>query len=530
MSSTASPAAAPGAARAGLWLMALFAAVRLLLHVRVGEGYGWFRDEFYYVACSGRLAWGYVDHPPLSIALLALWRAVFGDSLPAIRVLPALAGAATIVATGWMARRLGGGPYAMVLAMTAALIAPLHLALTGFYSMNAFDLLLWTLAAAVLVRISTEAPAPAADVAARPAPVTTGLWLLFGAIVGLGLLNKWSMLWFAGAIGLGIVLTRARRHLRSRGPWLAAALALLLFLPHAIWQIAHGWPTLEFMRNATGGKMLAVAPLEFLAEQVRGMHPLTLPVWLGGLVWLLARPTLRVLGVAFVAVALLLIVNGTSRASYLAPAYPMLFAAGGVALARTLLPARLPFVRGAWLGLMLAGGAALLPFALPVLPVDDYVAYAAKLGIGPSTDERKTLGRLPQHYADMHGWDAIVAEVARVHGALPPGDRARAAIFTLNYGVAGAIDVLGRDHDLPPAVSGHNQYWMWGPRGASGEVLIVVGGSREDHLRAYARADSAGVTDCGDCMPYENGNTIWVLRGPKFEGVEEVWPQLKHYD
>jgi len=529
MSSLSARAVEPGAARNTLWLMAVFAAVKLGLHAWVGEGYGWFRDEFYYVVCSDRLGWGYVDHPPLSIALLKLWRLAFGDSLFAIRLLPALAGAAAIVTTGWMARRLGGGTYAQALAMTAALIAPLHLALTGFYSMNAFDLLLWTLAAAVLVRTFTDHAAAGDAAAPHPARTATRRWLLLGVIVGLGLMNKWSMMWFAGAIAIGVVLTRERRHLRTRGPWLAALSAALIFLPHAIWQVAHDGPTFEFIRNATGQKMLAVAPLEFLLDQVSSMHPLTLPVWLAGLVWLLARPGLRALGIAFIAVTLLLVLNGTSRASYLAPAYTMLFAAGGVALARTLLPARLPLLRGVWLGLMLAGGAALLPLALPVLPVDAYVAYAARLGIGPSTDERKELGRLPQHYADMLGWEAIVAEVARVHHALPQEDRERASIFTYNYGVAGAIDVLGRAHALPPAVSGHNQYWLWGTRGATGEVLIVVGGSREGHLRVYERADSAGVTDCGDCMPYENGRTIWVLRGPRHP-VEEVWPQLKHYD
>jgi hypothetical protein len=521
MSSNAATAPAPGAARASLQLLAAFAAVKLALHLWAGEGYGWFRDELYYVACSDHLAWGYVDQPPLSIALLKLWRLAFGDSLVAIRMFAAIAGAATIVTTGWMARVLGGGPFAQALAMTAALIVPVHLALTGFYSMNAFDLLLWTLAAAVLVKIfAAEPQAPAAP---------TRLWLLFGAIVGLGLMNKWSTMWFAGAVGLGLLLTPQRRHLRSRGPWLAAGLAVLIFLPHAVWQAAHGGPTFEFIRNATGGKMLAVTPLEFAGGQVMSMHPLTLPVWLAGLVWLLRDRRMRALGIAFIAVVLLLVLNGTSRASYLAPAYTMLFAAGGVALARTLLPERLPLLRGAAIGVLLAGGAALAPLALPLLPVDAYVAWAARLGRAPSTEERKELGRLPQHFADMHGWEDIVAEVARVYHALPAADRARVSIFTYNYGEAGAIDVLGRRHGLPPAVSGHNNYWLWGTRGRSGEVLIVIGGTREGHLRVFESAEPAGVTDCGDCMPYENHQTIWVLRGPRYP-VADVWPQLRHYE
>jgi hypothetical protein len=174
MSQTLATPAATGALRATLGLAALFAAVRIGLHVWIGEGYGWFRDEFYYVACTERLDWGYVDHPPLSIALLKLWRALFGDSLVAIRLLPALAGAGTIVATGWMARALGGGPFAQALAMTAALVAPIHLALTGFYSMNAFDLLLWTLAALALVRILAADPAGASAADTRRARSRSG--------------------------------------------------------------------------------------------------------------------------------------------------------------------------------------------------------------------------------------------------------------------------------------------------------------------------------------------------------------------
>ncbi len=510
----------PAATRAALLLTGAFVVVKLALHLWVGAGYGWFRDELYYVACSDHLAWGYVDQPPLSIALLKAWRLAFGDSLVAIRLLPALAGAATIAATGWMARALGGGLFAMTLAMTAALIAPGVLAVTFFYSMNAFDVLLWALAGAVLVKILTgDGGSAAAD---------TRRWLAFGVIVGLGMLNKWSMMWFAGGVGLGLVATRERARLATRGPWLAALVAALLFLPHALWQIANGWPTLEFIHNATTGKMLPVTPLEFVAGQVRMMHPLTLPIWLAGLVHVLRRPRLRPLGIAFLAVAALLIANGRSRPNYLTPAYAVLFAAGGVALARTLLPARRPLVRGLALGVLLAGGAAVAPLALPLLPVDAYVAYAAKLGVAPSSGEHHRLGRLPQFFADMNGWDDFVADVARVYDALPPEDRARAAIFTNNYGEAGAIDVLGRRYGLPPASSGHNNYWLWGPHG-SGQVLIVIGGRKENHLRVYSSAEPAGLTDCGDCLPGENHQTIWVLRGPRMS-VAEVWPQLRHYE
>ena len=171
----------------------------------------------------------------------------------------------------------------------------------------------------------------------------------------------------------------------------------------------------------------------------------------------------------------------------------------------------------------------LAPLALPILPVDTYVAYAAKLGMGPRPRNARPSARLPQHFADMQGWDAMVAELARVYDALPAADRAKATIFANNYGEAGAIDVLGRAHGLPFATSGHNNYWLWGPRGSSGQVLILMGGAPEDHERLFERVERAGEIECGDCMPYENHQPVYVVRGLK-QPLTEVWPRVKHFD
>jgi hypothetical protein len=179
--------------------------------------------------------------------------------------------------------------------------------------------------------------------------------------------------------------------------------------------------------------------------------------------------------------------------------------------------------------LLLLAAVAEAPFVLPVLPVESYIAYAKLRGIDPSTDEKKELGALPQHYADMHGWEAIVETAARVHGSLPPQDRQRAAFFTFNYGDAGAIDVLGAALGLPPALSGHNNYWLWGPRQFNGDVLIVLGTTRESLARRFDSVERAATIDCGMCMPYENNRPIWVCRGPR-RPLHEVWSELKHYD
>ncbi len=498
-------------------LLFAFAAAKLLLHLLIGEGYGYFRDEFYYLACSEHLDWGYVDHPPLSIFLLWLGRGLLGDSVMAIRFWPALAGAASIVLTGWMAARLGGGRYAQALAMTAALIAPIYLGAGGYYSMNSYDLLIWTGAAALLIRIIQED---------RPR-----LWVALGFLLGLGLLNKISVLWLGFGILIGLLVTPLRRSLRTPWPWIGGAVAVLLFLPHLIWQVAHGWPTIEFIRNATGNKMISVSPIQFLAGQVRVMHPLNLPVWLAGLYFLLAGrgSRFRILGLVYAVVFLILVLSGSSRSGYLAPAYTPLFAAGAVLIGGFVGRRGGRVLGAALLAILLLGGAVMAPLALPILPVETYIAYSQTLGVAPSTAERKELRELPQHFADMHGWSELIDELTRIYEELSPQDRQIASFFVFNYGEAGAIDLLGRERGLPKAASGHNNYWLWGPRGYSGEVLIIVGDSREDHLQAFREVEQVGTTDCRYCMPYEDGQPIWLARGLKIP-LEQIWPQLKHFD
>ncbi len=251
---TASPEAPPLAVRADGTLLAL-ALAKLLLHFTAITRYGWFRDELY------------------SIWILGIVRSLLGDSLVAVRMLPALCGAATVFLTGRIARELGGGRFAQALAALAALVTPVFLGSDHFYSMNSFDILLWTLAAWIALRVCWSG--------------SPRHWLLLGVVLGIGLLNKISVMWLMAGLAAGFLVSPQRAMLRTRWPWIAGAIALLLFAPHVAWQIGHGWPTLEFMRNATGEKMRAVSPLAFFGGQVLSMNPVTLPLWLGGLIWLL---------------------------------------------------------------------------------------------------------------------------------------------------------------------------------------------------------------------------------------------------
>ena len=487
-------------------------------HLLTSQGYGYFRDEFYYLACSEHLAAGYVDQPPFSIFLLWLSRNVLGDSLLALRFLPAIAGGLTIWFTGKMARELGATTFGVLLAGLSVFAVPSFLGNNHYYSMNSFDVLFWTIGSFLFIRI-----------------LKNGLprdWILLGFILGFGLLNKISVLWFGAGIFAGLLLTQARKYFKTPWPWIAAAIAVVLFSPYIIWQIQNDWPTLEFMKNATQEKMAGISPYEFLLGQIDEMNPFLSPIWLLGLVFYFVLPAgrpYRACGWIYLTVFVLLIANQKSRPGYLAPAYPMLFAAGATTIAEWIDAFHVKWLRPVLAVLVIGAGIIVLPFAVPVLPVEKYIAYAKWIGVEPSTEEKKEIGSLPQFYADMFGWNDHITELSRVWNQLSPEDRKQCRIFGSNYGQAGAISFLGREKGLPVAISSHNNYWLWGPGDFNGECLITMGGSVESKKRYFETVEEVGKIDCDYCMPYEDNKIVYLCRQIKIP-VAETWPKLKHYD
>jgi hypothetical protein len=277
--------------------------------------------------------------------------------------------------------------------------------------------------------------------------------------------------------------------------------------------------------------MVAVSGGAFVLGQVLTLGPANAPVWIVGLLFALfaraARPW-RFLAWIYLAVAALLVFGGRSRASYLAVAYPMLFALGGVAWERASVLGTRWWLRASVTALVVAGGFVAAPFALPVLPVESFIRYQAALGMSPSTEERLEVGPLPQHYADMHGWEELVDLVETAYRRLTPKEQARCRVFGQNYGQAGAIDVLGRRRGLPRAISGHNSYWLWGPGDFDGSVLIIIGGDREDNARFFEEIEIVGRTSAPYAMPYERGVDVSIARRPR-AGLREAWPMLKHF-
>lgn len=496
------------------------AAARILLHfvTNATGGYGYFRDELYYLACADHLDAGYVDHPPFSIFVLAISRILFGDSLTMLRLVPALAGGAAVFLTGRIAARLGGGRTAQVLAALATFFSPILLGFSSIYSMNALDILFWTLAAAASIRLVQSGDRH---------------WLIvLGFIIGVGAMNKIGMLWLAAGLLAGLLLSEHRRMLASREALAGIIIAVLCFLPFILWNILHDFAHLEFIRNATNGKYAGLSPLTFLRDQLLIHNPVSVPLWGAGIGMLLFSRSLRPyrhLGVAVLVVAAILLVNGHSKAEYLAAVYPVLFAAGAVGWERWTLTGIRRFVRPVAFGMLILGGIAFVPVTVPILPVETYVRYAAALGLTPHSAEGKAMGALPQFYADMFGWPEKAAAVAAVYNRLGPEDRARCAIFADNYGRAGAIDFFGRHYGLPSALGRHNNYWIWGPRNYTGELVIVLGGDLRDKQEIFEAVEMAGTVSSPWCMPYENDLTVYVCRGLRAP-LRDFWGKLKHYD
>jgi hypothetical protein len=500
-------------------IAAFMALLSLGVHLFVNAlgGYGYFRDELYYLACSRHLAAGYVDQPPFSILLLALTRALLGDSVFAIRLIPAIASALSVAVLCLMVRKLNGGRTAMVIASLSFIASGQLLGFHTFYSMNSLDVLFWLLAGYLLVCL-----------AERPTP---GRWSLLGLALGLGLLNKTSVLWLGAGIGVSLLLTSLRTHLKTRGPYLAAVTALAFFSPYVLWNVTHGFSHLEFMRNAASGKYSSLTRWRFVVDQIINMNPPVVLVASLGLGWYLFSKEgrrFRFLGILFLAVFGILFLNPHSKSEYIAAAYPLLLAGGGLVVER--LGQRggqaVPIAVGV---LLTASGVIVAPFALPVLPVATYIRYAQALGVSPSTPETKQLAELPQFFADMQCWKELAQDVSAAYLTIPEEERRTTVALVGNYGEAGALELFARKYALPWVISTHNSYWFWGVGDTRITTFIRLGGNKDDYTQNYGDVTLVGVHACQYCMPYENNLNIFIARQRR-RPIEQVWGESKHFE
>jgi hypothetical protein len=500
--------------RALVWSLALLNVVFLLLTYR---GYGYFRDELYFNVCGHHLDWGYVDQPPLVAVAAWLGRHLFGDTLFAVRFFPAVLSGVLVWLAAAIARGMGGKTFAQFFACLAVLTAPLYVGMFSYLSTDTFQPIAWMGCAYITLRIlNGESPK---------------LWLVFGLVAGLGLEWKHAMLFFGAAFFAALLLVPERRAFREKWILLGGLVAFLIFLPNLIWEYRHNWATYELLQNiAHSGKNVVLGPGQYFLRQVVMLEPFGAPLWLAGLVWLFfARggKRWRVLAWTYV-ILFVLFVAMKAKDYYLGPAYPMLFAAGAVALERWT-ESRRRWLRTAYAVLLVMGGLLLAPFAKPLLPVEKFIAYEEALHLAPHSTENIRLSKLPQQYADSFGWQEMADSVAAAYNRLTPEERSRCALYGGNYGEAGALDVLGRKYGLPPAISGHQNYFLWGPRGYTGECMIIIGDNRETIEREFEQFELLPRLHNPYAIPYEDEKPIWLCRRPKLGTLPQIWPRVKRW-
>ncbi len=490
------------------------AAGRLGLHLLVGSGYGLFRDEFYYLACGARPDWGYVDQPPLVPLLARLATAIWGyTTITAgeLRTFSALGAAGVIVLAGLIARELGGGRFAQGLAALAVGIAPLFLAVGDVFETVVFDQLCWALAAWLVLRAWQREPGRG--------------WLLVGLAAGIGLEIKFTMGLFGLGLAAALIFTgTGRRHLRTPWPWLGGAIALVLLAPNLWWQHTHGWPTAEFVHNNNEWNRKEWTLPWFLLSQLEYLSLAGFALAAAGLWRVFAKREdngTRALGWIFlVPLAVLLVTRG--KPYYLGPAYPGLLAAGAVA-AEGWTGRRLALNRGRWLRPAMVSGVVLLalpgvPIALPLLPRDRLVgSWVVKL----------------QHdFGESIGWEELTAQVEDVFRRLPPDEQADAAVLTMNYGEAAAIEHFRRlPTTVMPVLSQHNNYWFWGPGARDPQTVLIVGTRHPERFQPFfGQIDKAATIDNPLGLDNdERGAGVYVCRQPKVS-LRAEWPNGKDFN
>jgi len=491
---------------AAIWLLGLGITA---LHLIVGSRYGFHRDELLTYSNARDLEWGYVVYPPVTAFLARIELVLFGTSLVGYRFFAAVACGFVAVLTGFMARAMGGGRRAMLIAAFAASIGGPVLFAGSFMSYMSFDLLWWVAVAWCIARLIQSGDAR--------------WWLGAGAGAGLGLMTKYTMAFFAAALLGAMLLTPNRRYLRSRWFWCGVALAFVIFSPNLWWQYQHHFVGLAWMKSIHARDVSLGWTDYFLLNQLwKAVNPVALPLVFAGLWFLLARPEgkpWRMIGWMYLlTLAGLLAVRG--RDYYLCPAYPMLLAAGAAwsearfASQPATWQSRLLYTR--WIRL-LAGGLAAAGLVLPLVPINSAwwrVQDAAT-----------------QQFNMQIGWPELAATVAHVRDSLPVADRAALGVMAADEGETGAVNLYGRAYGLPRAISGMNSNWLRGYGNPPPQTVIAVGFKLDDLSKIFSSCQVAaqlsnpyGVVN----YTYRDRKQVYVCRNIRFPWPE-FWKHFQYY-
>ena len=502
-----------GFSRQQAWWVWGIAAVTALLHLAVAGRYGYFRNELYFIDCGRHPAFGYVDQPPL-IPLVAAATQLFGHNLWLLRLPAVIAAAMLIPLTAAFASLFSRRTAVVVTAAVATAVSPALAAMTATLTTTTFEPLAWTGCAYFIARYIVRRDA------------NSLLWA--GAVAGLAMEAKYGIaMWIAGLF-LGLLLFQ-RDLLLTKKLWLGTALAALIAAPSLVWQMAHHWPFLALIAHHHAiGFDLTGGPLVFERGQILANNLVLAPLWIAGVIAPFVIKDLkpaRFLAVAFV-VATIIDIATHGKDYYLFGVYPVMFAVGAGVLSLRI--PRWPFV--AWLALATVQFAIVLPVVLPVMRPRRLAFLLNHSHLRPRPDEIAGIGApLTQMFSDEMGWKELEKQVAAVYNALPEQDRQRAAIFASSYGEAAAIDFFGRADGLPQVIGGGNQYYLWGPRGADGSVMIVVNGNPERWRSACNDLQIAGTFGVPLAMPYEQDRPILVCRGLR-RNLQQAWPDFQRYE
>jgi hypothetical protein len=489
-----------------LGILFLLALALVLLHTLTNGRYGFHRDELMTLDDARHLAWGYVVYPPLTPFLGRVEVELFGTSLRGFRFFAAAAQGVVPILAGLAARELGGKRLAQLVAALAAAIAGPTLFNGSFMSYSSFDYLWWVLAAYFVIRLlGSDDPR---------------WWVAIGAVIGVGMMTKYTMAFLVAGIVGGVLLTPARRHLKSPWLWCGVAVAVLVWLPNLVWQFQHHFVSLECLRSNHARDVKWGRANTFLLDQFWSCaNPVTIPLWAAGLWYLFASPEgkrYRLIGWMYV-VPLLAFLVAKGRGYYLAPAYPMLLAAGAVWGERWLgtLSARAAIsIRQTARWTLSTAGVLTAAVTIPLAPVDSHWWRFAD--------------RMNGNFNYEIGWPEMVETVAKIRDTLPLEEKTRLGILAGDVGEAGAIDLYGPAYGLPRAISGMNSYWQRGYGNPPPETIIAVGMSPDFLHQSFASCDLVGNltnrsgTTNGIFKGYAD---VFVCRGPR-----QFWPEFwKHF-